>query len=306
MWLLLAFTGPVLWAASTHIDKYLVERFFKNSDTAVLMVFTALIGVLMLPFIAALQSGVFSIKVSDMAITAGSGVLYMGAMLLYLRAIQTEEASVLAPLFQMSTLFTFALGWLVLGETLDAKQAIGATLIVAGALAVSIDRSFHLRSFKGGFVATMVGATFVLALSSVLFKLFAVRDRFWVTTFWINVGQSLFGLGILAMPRYRRQFLGLFHKSPGAVMAINGANELINLGGGLGVRAASLLAPIALVSAVSSTTTLLVFLFGIALTLYAPKLGHEDLSWQALAQKAASAALVAGGVALLGGPQGQG
>ena len=30
-WLLLAFLGPVLWAVSTHIDKYLVERFFKDS-----------------------------------------------------------------------------------------------------------------------------------------------------------------------------------------------------------------------------------------------------------------------------------
>jgi drug/metabolite transporter (DMT)-like permease len=303
MWLLLAFSGPVLWAASTHIDKYLVERFFKHSDTAVLMVFTALIGVLMLPFIAALQDGVFRVRLTDMAIMAVSGILYMGAMLLYLRAIQTQEASVIAPLFQLSTLFTFLLAWLVLGETLDARQGIGAALVIAGALAVSIDRSFKLRAFTGGFVAAMVGATFVLALSSVLFKLFAVRDRFWVTTFWISAGQCLFGAAILAVPHNRRQFLGLFKKSPGAVMAINGANELINLGGGLGVRAASLLAPVALISAVSSTTTLLVFLFGIVLTVFAPKLGREDLSWQALTQKALSAALVAGGIVLLGGPQ---
>jgi len=42
------FFGADLWAASTHIDKYLVEKYFKNSDTAVLMVFTAFIGLLML------------------------------------------------------------------------------------------------------------------------------------------------------------------------------------------------------------------------------------------------------------------
>ena len=44
MWLLFAFSGPVLWAASTHIDKFLVDRYFRDSDTAVLMIFTALIG----------------------------------------------------------------------------------------------------------------------------------------------------------------------------------------------------------------------------------------------------------------------
>jgi hypothetical protein len=44
-WLIYAFSGPVLWALSTHIDKYLVERYFKQGSVAVLMVFTAIIGV---------------------------------------------------------------------------------------------------------------------------------------------------------------------------------------------------------------------------------------------------------------------
>ena len=51
MWLLLAFSGPVFWAVSTHIDKYLVDRYFRDSDTAVLMLFTAFLGVALLPLI---------------------------------------------------------------------------------------------------------------------------------------------------------------------------------------------------------------------------------------------------------------
>ena len=46
MWLFFAFSGPLLWAVSTHLDKYLVERYFKDSSVAALLVFTALIGVL--------------------------------------------------------------------------------------------------------------------------------------------------------------------------------------------------------------------------------------------------------------------
>jgi len=235
---------------------------------------------------------------------AASGALYMGAMLLYLRAIQSEEASVVAPLFQMSTLFTFALAYLFLGETLSLAQLGGGALVIAGALSLSLDRGLKLKGLKLHFIGLMLGATFVLALSSVLFKLFAVRDTFWVTTFWIYVGEGLFGIGIVAVPRYRRQFVGLFRKSPGAVLAINGANELINLGGSLGVRFASLLAPVALVSAVSSTSTLFVFAIGIVLTRFFPQLGREDLSRAALLQKGLGAVLVAGGVALLGGPAG--
>ena len=304
MWLLLAFSGPVLWAASTHIDKYLVERFFKNSDTAVLMVFTALIGLVMLPPIALLDPAVFTVQTADLIVMMASGVLYMGAMLLYLRAIQSEEASVVAPMFQLSTIFTFLLAYLLLNEVPSRLQGAGAALVIAGALTASLDRSFRLRRIKRNLVVLMVGATAVLALSSVLFKLFAVKDSFWATTFWIYAGEGLFGFGITAIPHYRVQFLSLFRANPGAVLAINGANELINLGGGLGVRFASLLAPVGLVSAVSSTSTLFVFAIGVGLTLFFPHLGREDLSRRALLQKGAGAVLVAAGVALAGGPAG--
>ena len=148
MWLLFAFSGPILWAASTHIDKYLVERYFKGSDTAVLMVFTACIGVVMLPFIWFFQPTAVMLPLSSILVMMVSGILYMGAMLFYLRALQSADAGVVAPLFQMSTLFTFALGYLILGETLTRNNALGVGLIIIGALSLSLDREFRFRPFK--------------------------------------------------------------------------------------------------------------------------------------------------------------
>ena len=43
-WVAFAFSGPVLWAISVHLDKYLVERFFKDSNVAVMLLFTAFVG----------------------------------------------------------------------------------------------------------------------------------------------------------------------------------------------------------------------------------------------------------------------
>src|SRR5258706_11786538 len=145
----------------------------------------------------------------------------------------------------------------------------------------------------------MLAATFVLALSSVVFKFFAVQDEFWSTTFWTFVGEGLFGAAILLMPKYRKQFVHLLRKNPGAVIGVNAANELINLGGGLGVRYASLLAPVALVSAISATSTFFVFLFGILLPLFFPKIGREELSARNLYQKAAGGLLIMVGVGLI-------
>ena len=299
MWLLLAFLGPVCWAVSTHIDKYLVDRYFHDSDTAVLMLFTALVGVALLPLIWWIEPAILKPAPTAILVMTASGILYMGAMLFYLRAIQSEEASVVAPLFQASTLFTFLLGYFFLHEKLGASQLLGGGLIVGGALGLSFRGGPKIRRFKTRLILLMLAATFVLALSTVLFKFFAVRDDFWTTTFWTFVGEGLFGLALLVRQSYRQQFAALFQRNPGAVIGINAANELINLGAGLGVRYAALLAPVALVSAISSTTTLFVFAFGILLTLFFPRLGREDLSAANLIRKGVGALLIAAGVILI-------
>jgi drug/metabolite transporter (DMT)-like permease len=299
MWLAFALSGPILWAVSTHIDKFLVDKFFRHSDTAVLMVFTALLGVIALPVIWLFEPKVLALPWLATGVMTLSGILYMGAMLFYLRAIQTEEASVVAPLFQANTLFTFALGALILHEMPGWPQLVGAGLVILGALGLSLDKKMHLGNFKLRLVLLMLAATFVVALSSVVFKFFAVRDEFWSTTFWTFVGEGLFGVAILAVPKCRRQFVALFRKNPGAVIGINAANELINLGGGLGVRYASLLAPVALVSAISATSTFFVFLFSVLLTLFFPQAGREDLSARNVLQKAVGGALIMAGVALI-------
>ena len=221
MWLLFAFSGPILWAISTHIDKYLVDKYFQHSDTAVLMVFTALLGVVALPVIWAFEPRVLQLSALATVVMTVSGVLYMGAMLFYLRAIQTEEASVVAPLFQANTLFTFLLGLILLHELPRWPQLVGVVLIIGGAIGLSLDKRLHLSSFKPRLVLLMLAATFAVALSGVVFKFFAVHDEFWSTTFWTFVGEGLFGAAILAMPKYRRQFLTLFRRNPGAVIGVN-------------------------------------------------------------------------------------
>jgi len=305
MWLLYAFSGPVMWAISTHIDKFLVDKYFRDSDTAVLMVFTALLGVIALPVIWFFDPKVFGLSLTATMVMTLSGILYMGAMLFYLRAIQSEEASVVAPLFQANTLFTFVLGVVILHELPRWQQLLGAGLVIGGALGLSLDKKLHLTSFKPRLVLLMLAATFAVALSSVVFKFFAVQDEFWSTTFWTFVGEGLFGAAILALPQYRRQFMTLFRRNPGAVIGVNAANELINLGGGLGVRYASLLAPVALVSAISATTTFFVFLFAILLTVFFPKIGREELSARNVVQKALGGLLIMAGVVLIEAYAGQ-
>jgi drug/metabolite transporter (DMT)-like permease len=298
-WLLFAFSGPVLWAISTHLDKYLVERYFKHSDVAVLLIFTALIGAITLPFISYLEPKVVDLSFGNAALMALSGVLYLGGMLFYLRALQTEEASAVAPFFQAAPLFGFVLGYLVLGETLSPEQMVGGALIVGGTLLVSLRAERRRTSFNWRLAALMLTCALSLAVSSLIFKMFALRDDFWPTTFWMFVGEALFGTALLAVRSYRRQFIELLRSNPGAVLTVNAVNELINLGGSLGTRYALLLAPLGIVQAIGSTTTLFVFVFGVLLSVFFPRLGRENLSRRELLHKGAAAVLVAVGALLV-------
>ena len=96
MWLVFAFSGPVLWAVTIHLDKYLVSRYFAQSSVAVLLVFTALAGLLLLPPIWFFRPAVIDLPLGSMALIAFSGLLYMTAIFFYLQALQSEEASVVA------------------------------------------------------------------------------------------------------------------------------------------------------------------------------------------------------------------
>ena len=45
----------------------------------------------------------------------------------------------------------------------------------------------------------MLCCGFVMSLSTLIFKAFAVKDEFWATTFWMFAGEALFGVGFLCI-----------------------------------------------------------------------------------------------------------
>lgn len=298
-WLIYAFSGPVLWALSTHIDKYLVERYFKQGSVAVLMVFTAIIGALSLPLIWLFQPGVVALNLQSTAVIAVSGILYMSAIYFYLQALQTEEASTIAPFFQAAGIFGLILGYFVLGEKISIFQIIGVLLIIAGSVVLSLRFGQGTSHVKTRLVILMLACALAIALSSLIFKFFAVRDEFWTTMFWNFVGQALFGMILMLIAANRQQFKRMMHSNTGAVLSVNGINELINLGGNLGVRYTLLFAPLAIVQAISSTTSFFVLFFGVVISLFFPKLGREEIGIANLMQKAIATTLIVAGVLLI-------
>jgi uncharacterized membrane protein len=289
----------VLWAISVHFDKYLIDRFFQDSNVVVLLLFTAFIGVLMLPFIWYFEPSVIHHDLGSIALMTLSGILYFSGMLLYLKSLQGEEASVVAPFFQAGPLFGYVLAYLVLGEVLTPRQMAGGVLIILGTLFVSLRFGQNAKRFKARLAIQMLSCGFIMALSGLIFKAFALKVEFWTTIFWMFVGEAIFGVTLLLITPYRQELMALLRKNTAALLSINGANEVINMSGSLGNRYALLFAPLSIVQAIGSTTALFVFAFGVLLTIFFPGLSREDLSARELMQKGAAAVLVAIGVSLV-------
>ncbi|MGA9098727.1 MAG: EamA family transporter, partial [Methanotrichaceae archaeon] len=208
-------------------------------------------------------------------------------------------ASTIAPFFQAAGIFGLILGYFVLGEKISNFQIIGVLLIIAGSVLLSLRFGQGTSRVKTRLVILMLTCALAIALSSLIFKFFAVRDEFWTATFWNFVGQALFGLVLMLIAANRQQFNRMMHSNTGAVLSVNGANELINLGGNLGVRYTLLFAPLGIVQAISSTTSFFVLFFGVILSLFFPKLGREEIGIGSLTQKIIAITLIVAGVFLV-------
>jgi drug/metabolite transporter (DMT)-like permease len=204
-----------------------------------------------------------------------------------------------APFFQAAGIFGLILGYFVLGEKLSLLQIIGVLLIIAGSVLLSLRLGQGTSRVKTRLVILMLACALAIALSSLIFKFFAVRDEFWITTFWNFAGQVLFGVILMLIAANRWQFKKMMRANTGAVLSVNGANELINLGGNLGVRYTLLFVPLGIVQAISSTTSFFVLFFGVVISLFFPKLGREEIGFASLMQKIIAITLIVAGVLLI-------
>jgi drug/metabolite transporter (DMT)-like permease len=106
--------------------------------------------------------------------------LEMAAMLLYMKAIRDHPLSLTLPYLAFTPVFVILTGYLLLGESIDLKGALGILLVVAGAWLLNQERA-RLRDWRswGAPLAAilhelgsrmMLGVAFLYSLTSVMGK----------------------------------------------------------------------------------------------------------------------------------------
>ncbi len=299
-WFWIALIGPVLYAVTNHIDKYILEKYFKAGEVGAVVIFSACFSVVALPLIFLFVPGVFAVNLATKLTLMFTGSLNIACLLLYLNALRDDEASVVVPFYQTIPIFGFILGYFILGETLNNQQLFSGLMILIGTTIISFDFSSGKPVFKKRVALLMLISSLIFAIIGVVFKSIAIDEGFWLSVFWSLSGNVTIGLLIfLLVKSYRQQFLEVFRVNSKAVLAASSLNEIFFISADGVTAYATLLAPISLVMVVNGFQPIFVFLIGIFLTLFFPKTCKESISKNDLAQKILALGFIVGGTILL-------
>jgi len=284
-WFIIAIFAPLLWAISNFIDKFLVSKYFK-SNVGTLIIYSSLIGLPVAALIVLFKPQVLSLNWTTASLIILNSFLYIIYLFPYFKALSKADASLVVPIFQTVSVFSYFLAFFVLGETLFKTQIIGSLLIIFGAVGISLkinERKLHLTK---DVLFLQLLASFIVALNSLFFKFFAIKLDFWTVSFWQYTGILIFGLILLTFVKsYRKDFLLAFKRNSGSIIGLNVINEVVNITATIIFTFAILLAPLALVWVINGFQPLFAFLIGIGLTLFFPHLIKEDLNKKIILQK---------------------
>lgn len=286
-WFFIALIGPFLYALTNHIDKILLEKYFKQSGVGTLLLFSSLLSALALPFLFLADPTTLSMEITNILALAGVGILNVLVLWCYLLALKEEEASIAVVFYQLMPVFGYVLGYFILGEILTQLQLIAMAIVILGtsivAFEIEADNKFRLRRNT---IVLMSAAAFFWALESVIFKAVALEENVWRSLFWEHFILMIAGIGIfLFMRSYRTHFLSALRENSRGILSLNVANESLYMLGNMVFAFAYLLAPIALVLLTESYQPLFVFAIGIFLTVFFPKLSAEKIQAKHLWQK---------------------
>ena len=118
---------------------------------------------------------------------------------------------------------------------------------------------------------------------------------------WIRLGSALAVTFILLSPRARREIKSLFVRKPNRKrnQSLVVGNQVLGSIGFVLQNYAIYLGPVALVNALQGAQYAWIIVLGVTVSLLAPKVLKEDISWRALSQKAVAILLISVGIYFL-------
>jgi len=292
-WLFLALLAPALDTIVSFVDKYVVEHKLKDSySIPVYSGITALcIGTLVW-----LIFGMPTMTARDSFIFLLSGAIFMWANALFFHAIAKSQTSYIIALLQASPLFVLILSAVLLHEHLSITQVAGFMFVLVAVLGLSIDRVERKVRLSVSFYQIMAANT-LYAASSVLIK-YADKGHGLTPVLVFGSWGSVLGALILLLifKKIKNAFLSTFREAGRSTLGIMFLNDSLSSLSQAVFFLAITLGPVALVSVLMGTQVFYGIVAGVVLTLFLPKIFHEDIARRDIAMKLAMSLILFIGV----------
>ena len=201
--------APLLWAITTHIDKYLLNKVDESaSNIKTLLVFSTLVAGLALSPVWIIICK-FSISISMLSLISVfmASLMSVLALYFYLKALETNDASFVTIMFQTIPVFSYIMALILFKETLTLLQIIGSLIIILSAVLISFDIDKKNNKFK-------FKAMFLMTLSSLCYSIYyicfdiAMRNgSYYSCAFWFQFGLLLMGIILICNKSYRILFI---------------------------------------------------------------------------------------------------
>lgn len=272
IWVVYAIVAYFLWSITNLIDKILIDKYIKNHFSLTFL--GSFFGSLfILIYIIFFHKFIFvSWIVFVFALLAGfTRVL---SYILYFKSASFEEMSRITTLWQFSPVFAFILSYLFLGEKLSLSGFIAFIFLIAAGFFASTRLDEKSIRISPAFWL-MVLSTLGMAIGTVLDK-YIFNINFWPALGWTMIGEFI-SIGILALimkDNIYKKFL--ICPTDGKLLLLG--DEVIS-GAALIIFSFALSkGSVSLISALSATNPIFVFIFALISTIWFPKFLKEDMT----------------------------
>lgn len=295
-WFILSLSVPIFWGFANVLDSASRRHFIKNDQAL-----TWFLTVTRLPVIAAivLFAGFHPAETPAMLFMLLAGILWMVPFILYYKAMEFEEPSIVILILQTMPVFIYFIAYALLGETLTSLQWIGFAVLLLGGFLAAIKRLHGIWHMSRAFWI-MIIASVLWSFSDVLFKKYAAAfPAFWDALSVYLFGGVIAGIAMMARSRTRAELFRNFTALSGRGWIFIIVTQIIGLSGTIALTYAFILGKVSLTSVVSGIQPLVAFAAGIMLSRFLPEVKAENSDRTSLTLKTLAFILTLTGLALL-------
>jgi drug/metabolite transporter (DMT)-like permease len=290
LWLYLTLIVIVIWTVESIVDKFVLSHDLKD-PTFMVVLFGVVFGVILIG--TGLIFGPIIVATKYLLLSLLCGVLYFVGIWFFYYVMEYGEVSRVIPMMSTKPVFVTLMAIFLFGEILSVVNYIGIAAIVFGAIVISYKKVKRNISSKLFYLFAFL-SVLIFSIRTILVEYLSNDIAVWSVLFWTGI--AILGCGVIVYifhhPRIheRAQIKGV------EIMLVTLTISAI---GTVMFFVAIAQGSVSIVTALTSTMPLLVFIFSVLISKYHPNLMHEPLGRKVLMKKVVAIVIILGGTLLV-------